>query len=821
ATVADYPRDLCLHQLIEQQAERTPEAIACIEPRDGEPDRTINYRELNGRANQLAHFLRRNGIGAKQKVGIYIDRSLEMMIGLLGIQKSGAAYIPLDPAYPADRVRMTLEDAQPAIVVTRQSLCDSLPNGSAKVVCIDSDWAEISPESDANPPSINTPDDLVYIIFTSGSTGRPKGVQVRHRGVVNLLTSMSKTLNMGPGDVFPALASFAFDMCIPELYLALVSGGQVVIGKRGLAANGEELSALLRRLGATVVHATPTTWNLLLEAGFDGKGLKRVIGAEPLPEELRRRLLEADDSLYNFYGPTETTVWSTFHRFRSVDEPVVVGRPLANTQVYIFDKELQPVPIGVFGEILIGGDGVAAGYLNQPDLTASKFIADPFAITQDATLYKTGDLGRFLPDGRIEFQGRADYQIKIRGYRIELGDIESTLAKHPAVQECAVIAREDVPGDKRLVGYVITAAGEFDPADLRAWIKARLPEHMVPAAFVQLSRLPLSPAGKVDRKSLPAPEYTRPELESKFESPRNSTEETIAEIWAGILKLGRVGIHDNFFELGGHSLLATQVVSRLRQAFSVELPLRAIFEAPTIAGLSDKVQQLKSETNPALAVPLKPVPRNQPLPLSFAQQRLWFLDKLEPDNALYNVPVIMRLKGALQATALRKALNRVVARHESLRTRFAMHDGVPTQAIASNLEIELSTTSVMFVPERVRETEARRLVLAEIERPFNLEAGPLIRAVLVKLSDVDHVLVLNTHHIISDRWSLGVLEDELSEFYKQEVRGEIRELAPLPVQYADYAVWQQQILSGATLEEQLTYWRQQLSGAPASLDLAT
>src|SRR6185437_12867685 len=387
ATAADYPRDLCLHQLIEQQAERTPDAIACVEPRDGGPDRTLTYRELNTRANQLAHFLRRNGISAKQRVGIYINRSLEMMIGLLGIQKSGAAYIPLDPAYPAERVRMTLEDAQPAIVVTQQSLRDSLPNSSAAIVCIDSDWAEISREGDANPPNFSTPADLVYIIFTSGSTGRPKGVQVRHRGVVNLLTSMSKTLNMGPGDVFPALASFAFDMCIPELYLALVSGGQVVIGKRGLAANGEDLSALLRRLGATVVHATPTTWNLLLDAGFDGKGLKRVIGAEPLPDELRRRLLEADDFFFNYSATTETTVWSTFHRFRSADEPVVVGRPLANTQVYILDKELQPVPICVFGEIHIGGDGVAAGYLNQPDLTTSKFIPDSFLETQGAKLY--------------------------------------------------------------------------------------------------------------------------------------------------------------------------------------------------------------------------------------------------------------------------------------------------------------------------------------------------------------------------------------------------------------------------------------------------
>ena len=427
-----------------------------------------------------------------------------------------------------------------------------MPEHQAEVVCLDSEWNEkFATQSTTNPQSAVTPDDLVYVIFTSGSTGRPKGVQVPHGAVVNLLTFMAHELRMGPDDVFPALASFAFDMCIPELYLALVSGGRVVIGNRHLAANGEELAAVLRATGATIVHATPTTWSLLLEAGFSGKGLKRVVGAEPLPRELCRLLLAADPSLYNFYGPTETTVWSAFHHFRSPDEPIVVGRPLANTQIYILDKNLQPIPIGVPGEIHIGGDGVTHGYLNRPELTAEKFIADPFSRKPNAKMYKTGDLGRFLPDGRIEFQGRADNQVKVRGYRIELGEIESALAQHPSVQECVVIAREDVEGDKRLVGYVVPAANQtISPSDLRAWVKDRLPEYMVPVAFVSMERLPLSPNGKVDRRNLPAPDYARPESAGEYQSATTPTQEVIAGIWAEVLKLDQVGIHDDFFALG-------------------------------------------------------------------------------------------------------------------------------------------------------------------------------------------------------------------------------------------------------------------------------
>ncbi len=633
---------------------------------------------------------------------------------------------------------------------------------------------------------------------------------------------MAQELRMGPDDVFPALASFAFDMCIPELYLGLVTGGRVVLGGRELAANGEELAALLCRTGATVVHATPTTWSLLLEAGFSGKGLKRAIGAEPLPRELCTRLLEADHSLYNFYGPTETTVWSAFHHFRSADEPVVVGRPLANTQIYILDQNRQPLPAGVPGEIYIGGDGVSCGYLNRPELTAEKFIPDPFSGRSDALLYRTGDLGRYLPDGRIEFQGRVDNQVKIRGFRIELGEIETVLSRHATVQECVVVAREDVAGDKRLVAYVVPVPGsKVDAGGLRNWVKERLPEYMVPVAWVELARLPLSPNGKVDRKHLPAPEYERPELAGEYRGPRTPAEEVVAGIWAEVLKLERVGIDDQFFELGGHSLLATQVVSRIRQAFQVELPLRALFEAPTVAGLAERVEALQREQQGPLAPPIRPVPRSAPLPLSFAQQRLWFLDRLDPKNASYNVPYVARLKGPLQPDVLENSLNEIVRRHETLRTSFRVIDSGPVQVVEPHIKLPLVVQDLRSLAEAERESEALRRAKAEVQRPFDLTVAPLLRATLIRMTDDDHVLVLNTHHVVSDRWSLGVLSQELAGLYEAFAENRPSPLPELTIQYADYAVWQREFLAGEALERQVAYWKHHLAGAPASLDLPT
>ncbi|MBV8476058.1 MAG: amino acid adenylation domain-containing protein, partial [Acidobacteria bacterium] len=576
-TWQDYPREQCLHELFEQQVERRADTVAV---KFG--DQQLSYAQLNAQANQLAHYLVGRGIGPGERIGIYLERSLDLMVALLAVQKAGAAYVPLDPDYPGERIHLILADADLKLVISQRSLTGSLPRQGQglELLSLDAHRQAIERESTAHLATVaGQAEDLMYVIFTSGSTGRPKGVQVPHRAVVNLLTYMKKVLNIGGDDVFPALASFAFDMSVPELYLALIAGGQVAMGERGIAANGEELARWLRQVGATIVHATPTLWRLLLDAGFSGQGLKRVIGAEAFPQELANRLLEAEPSLYNFYGPTETTVWSTMHHFRCRGEPVTIGRPIANTRTYVLDGDGQAVPIGVVGEIYIGGEGVSCGYLRQPDLTAARFLRDRFRADPSAMMYRTGDLGRYLPDGKLELLGRTDDQVKLRGFRIELGEIEAVLAQHPAVEQCVVVAREDLGSDKQLVGYVVQIPGRaVSTQELRAWLRLRLPDYMVPHAIADLAKLPLSPNGKVNRKALPRPDYQSIESRTGVIAPRTPLEEIIAAIWQEVLRLESISVRDNFFELGGHSLTATQVASRIRDAFAVELPLRMLFE---------------------------------------------------------------------------------------------------------------------------------------------------------------------------------------------------------------------------------------------------
>ncbi len=815
-TTRDYPRNQCLHQVFEDQVKQRPDATAVT---FGEE--RITYEVLNQRANQLARYLQQQGIGVGQRVGLFVERSIEMFVGLLGIQKSGAAYVPLDPAYPAERVRATLEAAGISFLVSQQALLPSLPHYSGKIVCLDQDRALIEEQSSQNPGAPVTPDDAVYVIFTSGSTGRPKGVELGHRGVVNLLDWMREELNFRPGDVFPALASFAFDMSIPELYLALISGGTVALARRHLAADGEELARFLNEQGATLVHATPTTWSLLLDAGYTGDNVTRCIGAEPLPAETFTRLMDAAPGkpLYNFYGPTETTVWSTVQRLVSKSERIVIGRPLANTEVYIVDRHGNPTAIGVPGEILIGGDGVAHGYLNEPGLTAEKFIPNTFSRLPKARLYRTGDLGRYLPDGRIEFAGRIDHQVKIRGYRIELGEIETTITQQASVRECVVLAREDDAGDKRLVAYIVAEPGATVATnEVRDWVRQKLPEYMVPAAVLVLDHMPLSPNGKVDRKALPAPEREFAPIIGKMANP---VEEMIANIWAEILNTAEVTQSSNFFDLGGHSLLAAKVVARIRLALRVNLPLSAIFESPTVGGLADRVRTLVREDKNPFDTPLVPANSGHAAPLSFAQQRLWFLDQLEPNSPFYNVPMAARLHGPLDFTAMERSLNEIVARHESLRTTFQLQDEEPVQVVAPTMRLPLTTVDLGHLTPDEREAEARRLVSEEARRPFNLATGPLFRALIVRFDADDHILMVNLHHAISDGWSLGILSNELAALYEAFRTGAPSPLSPLPLTYSDYALWQRNYLGGGALERQLDYWKKQMAGAPLSIELPT
>ena len=591
ATQGAYPQDQCIHQLFEAQVERTPDTVAVVF--EGEQ---LTYRELNDKANQLAHHLQKLGVGPEVLVGICMERSLDMVIGLLGILKAGGAYVPLDPAFPFERLAFMLEDAQVQVLVTQQHLLTQLPAHSTKVVCLDADAAVLAQQSDANLLSVATSDHLAYVIYTSGSTGRPKGVQILHRAVVNFLLSMQEQPGLTAQDTLLAITTLSFDIAALELFLPLIVGARVIVASRETAADGTALAKILTRADVTVMQATPITWRVLLAAGWQGNpDLKILCGGEALPLDLAQQLLPRAASLWNLYGPTETTIWSTLCKIEPGDDVVSIGRPIANTQIYLLDTHLQLVPVGVPGELFIGGDGLARGYLNRPELTTERFIPHPFSNEPGARLYRTGDLARYQREGTIEHLGRMDFQVKLRGFRIELGEIETVLSQHPGVRQAVVIAREEVPGDKRLVAYLIATQGPAPAtSELRSFLQEQLPEYMLPSAFVFLDAFPQTPNGKVDRRALPAPQHTRPEQREDYVAPRTSIEEAVRGFWSQILKIEQIGIHDDFFELGGDSLMAMQVISRLRRFLQIELPLARVFEARTIAKLAKIIEQVKA-----------------------------------------------------------------------------------------------------------------------------------------------------------------------------------------------------------------------------------
>jgi len=605
-TKRDYPKDKCIHELFEEQVKRTPETVAVAFE-----DQQLTYRELNSQANQLAHYLKKLGVGPEALVGICVERSLEMIVGLLGILKAGGAYVPLDPGYPKERLGFMLEDARVGVLLTQQGVVAELPGHQARVIYLDGDWGEIAQESEENPNSEITGENLAYVIYTSGSTGIPKGVMILHRGLVNYLSWATLAYAVAAGQGAPVHSSIGFDLTITSLFTPLLAGRRVEL----LAEDGdvEALSSRLRKESDySLIKITPAHLELVGQELPADKLAHRtrtlVIGGEALTFE-KLGLWSAhvpEIRLINEYGPTETVVGCCFYEVAPGNlrsGPVPIGRPIGNTQIYILGTYFAPVPIGVIGEIHIGGDGLARGYINRPEATKEKFIANPFSRDPDSRLYKTGDLGRYLPDGNIEFLGRIDNQVKVRGYRIELGEIEVVLGQHPMVQSSVVVVREDTPGDKRLVAYAVGQQGEsFDAAEIRKYLKQKLPEYMIPSAFVLLDELPLTPNGKVDRKALPAPDQDRPELGNIYQAPRTPVEEALASIWCELLKVDKVGIHDNFFELGGHSLLATQAVSRMRDALRKTIPLRNLFEAPTVSALALLIEK-SNESQEAVHAP--------------------------------------------------------------------------------------------------------------------------------------------------------------------------------------------------------------------------
>ncbi|HLL45145.1 MAG TPA: amino acid adenylation domain-containing protein, partial [Longimicrobiaceae bacterium] len=622
-TGADYPLERCVHELFTEQAARTPATVALVSG-----DRTLTYGELELRSDQLASRLLHLGVGPEDRVGICLERGPEMVVALLGVLRAGGAYLPLDPSYPPERLAYMVEDAGASVLLTQAHLAAALPSFAGARLCLDADGAPPAGGPSAALPAAADARNAAYVIYTSGSTGRPKGVAVPHRAVVNFLESMRVRPGLTAGDTLLAVTTLAFDIGGMEIVLPLVTGARVVIADRETAFDGARLRDALAADGITVMQATPATWRMLLEAGWEGTPrLRALCGGEALPRDLAERIGERCAELWNLYGPTETTIWSTVERVLSGADAVTIGRPIANTQVYLLDRDLEPVPVGAVSELYLGGEGVARGYLGRPGLTAERFVPDPFG-TAGARLYRTGDRVRWRPDWKLEYLGRSDHQVKVRGYRIELGEIEAALREAPQVREAVVVVHDaGAPGDRRLVAYVVATEGaSAAAAELRAHLRERLPEHMVPGVFVALEQLPLTGSGKIDRRALPAPEHGPV---GAYLAPRTAAEEVLADIWAEVLGTTRVGVEDSFFELGGHSLLAIRVVSRVRQAFGTELPLRALFQMPTVAALADHVEALGRAGTP-VTPPIERVPRGAALPLSFAQQRLWVVDQLDP-----------------------------------------------------------------------------------------------------------------------------------------------------------------------------------------------
>ena len=801
--------------LFERQTARTPEALAVV--CGGEH---LTYAELDRRANRLGRHLRGQGVGPGRVVAIALDRSLDMLVALLGVLKAGGAYVPLDPAYPAERLAFVLADSGVSLLVTHaRAALPPLPDAIPRV-WLDADEARLAAEPADPPDPLGDADDLAYVIYTSGSTGTPKGVEVSHRALVNLLLAMAQRPGLTAGDVLVAVTSLSFDIAALELFLPLTVGARVVIAGREDAVDGRRLGQLLEKSGATVMQATPSTWRLLLDGGWRGQpGLRGLSGGEALSPALAARLIDVGVRVWNLYGPTETTIWSTAHEVRAGESMVPIGRPIANTRAYVLDAERQPTPIGVPGELYLGGLGVARGYRGRAELTAERFVADPFASAPGGRLYRTGDLVRWRADGTLEFLGRLDHQVKLRGFRIELGEIEAVLGRHPGVRDAVVTAPEDRHGDRRLVAYVVEKANHpVAVGELRRHLGETLPDYMVPTSFVVLPEFPLTPNGKVDRRALPEPDASSTAVTSE---PRTPVEEITADIWADVLGLPGVAVGDNFFELGGHSLLATRVVARLREVYGIELPVRSLFEAPTVAELARHIELAQRGHGDRRPVPrIQPVPRTGPLPLSFSQQRLWFFEQLEPGRDVYSITAVLLLRGPLDLAALEHGVTTVVARHEALRTTFASHDGEPVQTIHPPPQVwTVPVVDLRGLPPGERAAVAARTVAEHRARPFDLAAGPLVRVQVARLDDERWVLMVAAHHIVVDGWAVELFVRELAAVYAARVTGQSPMLPPLPIQYADFAVWQWEWLTGETLAGELEYWKRQLAGAPAALEL--
>lgn len=812
-------RAKCIHHRFEEQAKRTPDKVAIAYE-----GRQLTFAQLNAVANRVAGELMALGAGPDVPVAICAERSLEMMIGVLGILKAGGAYVPLDPALPQERLALLLEEVRVPILLTQPGVEPVVTPGVFHVVQLDSTLPVDPCPASANPTTGVGPGNLAYVLFTSGSTGKPKGVAVEHRQIVNYLDSIVDHIDLPAGASYATVSTFAADLGNTVIFPALCTGGCLHILSRETISDAARFEDYFRSCAIDCLKIVPSHLKTLLKSTRSADVLPRqrlVLGGEASDWNLidSIQMLMPQCRILNHYGPTETTVGVAACRLEknganrfSVKPPI--GRPLSRTQIYLLDAEGRAVPVWVPGELHIGGANVARGYLNQPDVTAERFVPDPFSGRPGERLYRTGDRGRYLSDGNIEWLGRVDHQVKVRGFRIELGEVEAALVRHPAVGQAVVVVREEGEGDRGLAAYFVRAAqAALLVEDLKGYCRLQLPDHAVPAIFVELESLPLTPNGKVDRSALPAPPRPAGSGEANRSAPRTPVEEIMKGIWVEALKNDSPGILDNFFELGGHSLLATQVISRVRESFGVELPLTDLFDFPTIAGLSGKVDEARFAGRGRQAPPIAPrPPGSNVIPLSFAQERLWFIHQLQPDAPAYNLRGDLRIGGVLPVEVFERVIDEIVRRHEVLRTTYEPSQDGPVQVVHEHRRRDLPVVDLEALAEETRTKEAARVMKQEAARPFDLAQGPILRTGFLRLGPEDQVIHYTLHHIASDGWARGVLNREIGTLYKAFSRGHASPLPELPVQYADFAAWQRNWLSGEELDRQMQYWKEQLRG---------
>ena len=815
ATATALPENLLIHKQFELIAGKYKDNTAIIFN-----DESYTYDELNKRANKFARYLVKIGIKPESKIGICLDRSFEMVCSTLAVLKCGASFVPLDPSYPKERLRYIVNDSELTVLITDSDLSVLFKDEPVTELLIDKKNEIIEDQSDETLNISVSPNNMAYIIYTSGSTGKPKGVMLQHSSLINFAYDAIGDFNIGQDSRVLQFASFSFDAAVGEIFMALLSGATLVIAERETSMSVEAITDFINK--NEISHATlpPSLLSLMDEEKITGRKTIISVG-DSCPWDLALRWSDKH-KFFNGYGPTEATigaVWDVVdpkYFYKSITTPI--GKPIGNVKVYILDKMMRLVPVGVEGEIYIGGFGVGRGYLNRPELTAQKFVPDPFTTDDGERLYKTGDKGKYLRDGSIEFVGRVDFQVKIRGYRIELGEIEAAINQFENVKTSVVTAVKDSYGNERLVAYIIPEHKDFNTEALKDYLREKLPDFMVPSLIITMDSFPLTPNGKVDRKALPAPENI--ELQQPIVLPRTATEELIANIWADVLKLDKVGIHQNFFEIGGHSLLATQVISRLKESFKFEIPLKTLFDYPTVQLLAAEIEKLELGESGELPE-LKKVNRSEKIPLSFSQRRLWFLNELKPDDPSYNITNAFIIKGVLDVTLLQQSVNKMIERHEILRTVFDEELGKPYQKILDGSGIDIPLIDLSMLPRKEKIDKAKNLAKNEAQKPFNLKKGPLIRLVIIKIEEDEYVTIFSLHHIIADGWSIPILIKETVGIYEALKKGADIDLPALEIQYADYAAWQKEFMEGDLYKKELEYWKNELKGIPPVLDLPT